>query len=146
MESAALQPDLAQFPAGLETQVGEKGITLSGGQKQRISLARSILKPSSLLLLDDVLAAVDHETERFLIDRIYGFQQARSTLIVSHRISALERAHRVLVLEGGRLTAVGSHEELIAREGLYRRAWLLQSEEESSPLPPQTGDSPEGRL
>lgn len=146
VESAALQGDLAQFPAGLDTQVGEKGITLSGGQKQRISLARSILKPSSLLILDDVLAAVDHETERFLIDRIYGFQQARSILIVSHRISALERAQRVLVLEEGRLTAVGSHEELIAREGLYRRAWLLQSEEESSPPPPQSGDAPEGRL
>ena len=145
VDSAALRPDLAQFPAGLDTQVGEKGITLSGGQKQRISLARSILKPSSLLILDDVLAAVDHETERYLIERIYGFQQARSTLIVSHRISALERAHRVLVLEGGRLTAVGSHTELIAREGLYRQSWLLQSEEESPPPATEGGDHREGR-
>ncbi len=127
--AAALRPDLATFPAGLETLVGEKGITLSGGQKQRIALARSILKPCDLLILDDVLSAVDHETERYLIDRIYGFRHARATLIVSHRLSALERAHRIVVLEDGQVSAVGDHATLIQREGPYRRAWLLQSEQ-----------------
>lgn len=126
--SASLKDDLSRFVAGLDTMVGEKGITLSGGQKQRISLARSMLKPCDLLILDDVLSAVDHETERYLIEQIYAFQHARSLLIVSHRVSVLERAQRIIVLEEGVVTATGSHEELIAREGPYRRAWLLQND------------------
>ena len=128
VRSSALAPDVARFPEGLYTQVGEKGITLSGGQKQRIALARAMMKPSQLLILDDPLSAVDHETERYLISQIYGFQHSRSLLIVSHRVSVLERAHRIVVLERGRVTDMGSHRELIAREGSYRSAWLLQAE------------------
>ena len=126
--AAALEADLARFPAHLETMVGEKGITLSGGQKQRISLARSMLKPCDLLILDDVLSAVDHETERYLIQQIYAFRHARSLLIVSHRLSVLERAQRIVVLDEGRVTATGTHEELIRRPGSYRDAYLLQVE------------------
>lgn len=143
IEAASLQADLAAFPAGLDTLVGEKGITLSGGQKQRIALARSILKPCDLLILDDVLSAVDHETERYLIEQIYSFQHARSTLIVSHRISALERADRVVVLEEGRVTALGSHAELIARQGPYRQAWLFQSEQGEAPAGRPARGAPE---
>jgi ATP-binding cassette subfamily B protein len=128
-QSAALSEDLGRLPHQLDTLVGEKGITLSGGQKQRISLARALLKPCDILVLDDVLSAVDHETERFLIDQIYSFRQARSLLIVSHRVSVLERAHRILVLEDGRVTALGSHAELIQRPGAYHQAWLLQVEQ-----------------
>ena len=127
--SAALEQDLKHLPKGLATLVGEKGITLSGGQKQRIALARALLKPCDILILDDVLSAVDHDTERFLIDQIYSFRQARALLIVSHRISVLERAHRILVLEDGRIAAQGSHAELIRRPGPYRQAWLLQREQ-----------------
>jgi len=127
-QAAALGEDLARLPGGLDTLVGEKGITLSGGQKQRISLARSLLKPCDLLILDDVLSAVDHETERYLIGQIYGFRHARALLIVSHRISVLERAHRILVLDGGRVVASGSHDELAARDGIYRQAWQYQRE------------------
>jgi ATP-binding cassette subfamily B protein len=130
--AASLQPDLSRFPAGLETLVGEKGITLSGGQKQRIALARAIMKACDLLILDDPLSAVDHETERYLIGRIYGFQHSRSLLIVSHRVSVLERANRILVLDDGVVAGTGSHEELIAREGVYRTAWLLQAEQPSA--------------
>lgn len=126
---AALSEDLKHLPKGLATVVGEKGITLSGGQKQRISLARALMKSCDILILDDVLSAVDNETERFLIGQFYSFRQARALLIVSHRISALERANRILVLEDGSITALGSHAELIQRPGAYRQAWLLQREQ-----------------
>lgn len=128
LRNAAMDTDLARFPAGIDTLAGEKGINLSGGQKQRIALARGLLRPCDLLILDDVLSAVDHDTERYLIERIYNLEQARALLIVSHRISALERADRIVVLERGRIIAVGTHAELSRREGIYRRAWLLQQD------------------
>ena len=136
---AALSEDLKHLPKGLATLVGEKGITLSGGQKQRISLARALLKSCDILILDDVLSAVDNETERFLIGQFYSFRQARALLIVSHRISALERANRILVLEDGRITALGSHAELIQRQGAYRQAWLLQREQSAPAAAPTSG-------
>lgn len=126
LRMAAMNADLARFPAGIDTIAGERGINLSGGQKQRIALARALLQPCDLLILDDVLSAVDHDTERYLIRQIYGLRQARSLLIVSHRISALERADRIVVLEQGRVAALGTHAELIRREGIYRQAWVLQ--------------------
>lgn len=127
--NAALGPDLARMPAGLETMVGERGITLSGGQKQRVALARAMLKPCSLLILDDVLSAVDHDTERFLVERIHALAEARSLLVVSHRISVLERADRVVVLDRGRVVDQGRHHELAARDGPYREAWWRQADE-----------------
>ena len=143
VRAAALEPDLLHFPHGLETQVGEKGITLSGGQKQRIALARAMMKPCDLLILDDPLSAVDHETERFLISQIYGFQHSRSLLIVSHRVSVLEQADRIIVIEDGRVTQTGTHAELISREGIYRTAHAIQSDravawDDSSPSAPGT--------
>ena len=129
VEDAALGPDLARMPMGLETLVGERGITLSGGQKQRVALARAMLKPCELLILDDVLSAVDHDTERVLADRIHGLAGARSLLVVSHRISVLERADRVVVLDGGRVVDEGRHDELAARPGPYREAWRRQADE-----------------
>ena len=118
---AALGPDLARMPAGIRTVVGERGITLSGGQKQRVALARAMLKPCDLLILDDVLSAVDHDTERLLVERIHSLTTARSILVVSHRISVLERADRVVVLERGRVTDEGHHLDLAARDGPYPR-------------------------
>ena len=128
---AALGPDLARMPAGLRTVVGERGITLSGGQKQRVALARAMLKPCDLLILDDVLSAVDQETERVLVDRIHALATARSVLVVSHRISVLERADRVIVLDRGQVVDEGRHRDLAAREGPYREAWRRQTDEEA---------------
>ena len=128
---AALGPDLARMPAGVRTVVGERGITLSGGQKQRVALARAMLKPCDLLILDDVLSAVDHDTERVLVERIHTLASARSILVVSHRISVLERADRVIVLDRGRVVDEGHHRELAVREGPYREAWRRQADEEA---------------
>ena len=125
-EAAALGPDLERMPSGLETVVGERGITLSGGQKQRVALARALVEPSPVLLLDDVLSAVDHDTERALIDAIYAQVHEQATLLVSHRLSVLERADLVLVLDDGHIFERGSHAQLIDRSGPYRDAWLLQ--------------------
>ena len=130
---AALGPDLARMPAGVRTVVGERGITLSGGQKQRVALARAMLKPCDLLILDDVLSAVDHDTERVLVERIHTLTKARSILVVSHRISVLERADRVVVLDRGRVIDAGHHLELAARDGPYREAWRRQTSEEPVP-------------
>lgn len=126
--AAAMAGEVARFPSGLDTITGEKGINLSGGQKQRISLARALLSPCDVLILDDVMSAVDQETERFLIDSIYDLHQARALLIVSHRISVLERADRILVLEQGQMSALDTHTRLIQQPGVYRDAWRMQQD------------------
>ncbi|NQU64960.1 MAG: ABC transporter ATP-binding protein [SAR324 cluster bacterium] len=126
---SALQDDIIRFPDGIDTIVGEKGIMLSGGQKQRISLARALLTPCDLLILDNVLSAVDHETERFLLEHIHKRRMARSLLIVSHRVQALELADLILVLDEGQIVDQGSHQSLIIRNGLYRETWELQQYE-----------------
>ncbi len=128
MESA-LKDDISRFQDGIETIVGEKGIMLSGGQKQRISLARALLTPCDLLILDNVLSAVDHETERYLLEHIHKRRTARSLLIVSHRVQALEQADHILVLDEGRIVMEGTHQALINRDGLYRQTWELQQYE-----------------
>jgi len=126
ISESALQDDILRFPEQLQTVVGEKGIMLSGGQKQRISLARALMTPCDLLILDNVLSAVDYETERFLLETIHRRRTARSLMIVSHRVQALEQSDLILVLDKGRIVARGTHQDLIRQEGLYRETWELQ--------------------
>jgi len=121
--------EVQQFPEGEDTLVGEKGILLSGGQKQRLSLARAMYSPSRLMVLDNVLSAVDNETERFLLDQIFDNLQRQSILIVSHRASVLERVDYCLVLEQGEIVARGTHRELLDSSPLYRQTWSLQQED-----------------
>ncbi len=129
VDLAALAPDLQSLPSGVDTVVGERGIMLSGGQRQRVALARALYKGSSLLLLDDVLSAVDHTTESRLVESLSGsgvLDSRPTTLIVSHRVSAFRGTDLIIVLDEGRLVAQGTHEQLVAEEGPYRDAWLAQ--------------------
>ena len=123
---AGLGPDLAEFPHGWQTVVGERGVTLSGGQRQRVAIARALLARPTYLLLDDALSAVDAATERSVIRALAGGEHANATILVSNRISALKSADHIVVLEAGRVSDQGRHEELIAREGLYRSIAAIQ--------------------
>jgi ATP-binding cassette subfamily B protein len=116
---AGLANDLAQLPDGLETLVGERGITLSGGQKQRVALARALALARPVLLLDDCFASVDPGTEELILDSLFAHPGRPTILLATHRRSALLRVDRVVVLDGGEVVATGSHEELIRAGGLY---------------------------
>ncbi len=116
---AGLEPDLALFPEGLDTIVGERGITLSGGQKQRVALARALLRDPRVLLLDDCLSAVDTHTEEQILQNLRTVFEGRTVFLVSHRISTVQDADQILVLDGGRIAERGTHSHLIAAGGLY---------------------------
>ena len=130
MEQALYQSDMLdevrQFPEQESTLVGEKGILLSGGQKQRLSLSRGLYTPCKLMVLDNVLSAVDNETERFLLDQIFNHSRSAATLIISHRATVLEKVDTILVLNAGRIVAQGTHAELLLSSEEYRHTWQLQ--------------------
>jgi ABC transporter fused permease/ATP-binding protein len=112
---------ISRFPEGYRTLVGERGVQLSGGQKQRIAIARAVLKDPRLLILDEATSALDAESEHLVQDALERLMKGRTTLIIAHRLSTVVGANRVLVLEGGKVAQSGSHTELLAQEGLYRR-------------------------
>jgi ATP-binding cassette, subfamily B, multidrug efflux pump len=131
VSAVRLERDLEQFPAGLDTLVGEKGLSLSGGQKQRVALARALALDSEILVLDDAFSAVDTETEEGILAGLLGERRGRTTIIVSHRVSTLRHADRIIVLEAGKIIQDGSHGELLAREdGLYAEIAGLQALDE----------------
>jgi ATP-binding cassette subfamily B multidrug efflux pump len=127
---AGLEPDLASFPNGLDTIVGERGITLSGGQKQRVTLARALLRQPSILLLDDCLSAVDTQTEELILGNLRTVFRGRTVFLVSHRISTVKDANLILVLDQGRIVERGTHSQLIAHGGLYAELHQRQLLEE----------------
>lgn len=130
LKHSAMDREVENFSEGLDTMVGEKGVLLSGGQKQRISLARGIYSSSQLLILDNVLSAVDNETERFLLDHLLDVGNDLTCLIVSHRQAVLERVDKILVMDEGRLIAIGSHVDLMMTSDFYRNTWQsLQTQE-----------------
>lgn len=126
--AAGLEADLARFPAGLDTLVGERGVTLSGGQRQRVAIARALLARPRLLLLDDCLSAVDAQTERVILAAL----PACTVLFATHRLAAAEMCDRVLVLDRGRVVEAGAPAELAARGGQYARLLALQRLEQSA--------------
>jgi ATP-binding cassette, subfamily B, multidrug efflux pump len=116
---AGLESDLSQFPAGLDTMIGERGITLSGGQKQRVALARALALERPVLLLDDAFASVDPGTEEQILESLFGLEHRPAILLATHRRSALLRVNRIVVLDEGKIVASGTHQSLIAEGGLY---------------------------
>jgi ATP-binding cassette subfamily B protein len=125
-EIARLARDVAAFPHGFETVVGERGVTLSGGQRQRAALARALARDPRILILDDALSSVDASTEEEILQALRPVLRSRTVLLVSHRISALRDADRIVVLDGGRVVEEGTQEELLRRGGLFAELYEKQ--------------------
>ncbi len=117
---------IAQLPAGYQTVVGERGAKLSGGQRQRVAIARAILKDPRILLLDEATSALDSESEGLVQEALGRLMQGRTTIIIAHRLSTVQVAHRIAVLDKGRLVELGTHDELMALQGLYNKLYSLQ--------------------
>ncbi len=126
-ETACAHGFITEFEKGYDMPVGEKGVTLSGGQKQRVAIARTLVKQSSILVFDDSLSAVDTETDMRIRSALAKKQKDVTTFIISQRITTLMSADKILVFEDGCLTDIGSHSELVQREGLYSRIWNIQN-------------------
>lgn len=125
-EAAALTDWLTTLPDGLDTQVGNAGNRLSGGQRQRISIARAFLKDAKILLLDEATSALDAESERYIQESLKSLMKGRTSFVVAHRLSTIRDADRIIVMNQGKVTEIGTHEELLAREGEYAHLCHLQ--------------------
>ena len=123
---ACIHDNIMEFPEQYQTMVGERGVTLSGGQKQRSSIARALLKDSPILILDDALSAVDTDTEEQILRNLKINRRGKTTLIIAHRISTIQNADHILVLDDGKIAEYGTHEELMEQNGLYRSIYEKQ--------------------
>jgi len=129
-EIAQLSKDVSEFPKGYDTILGERGITLSGGQKQRTTLARALAINPKILILDDSFSAVDTHTEENILRGLKNFMKNRTSIIISHRISTVKDSDKIFVLDKGKIAEEGTHEELIAKGGIYADLYLKQLLEE----------------
>ncbi len=129
-DAANIAADIESFPEAYETVVGERGITLSGGQKQRTAIARALIRNPRILILDDALSSVDTQTEDRILNHLRDVMQGRTTIFISHRVSTVRNADRIAVLHGGRIVELGTHDELLARNGYYSDLYNKQLLEE----------------
>ncbi|HUK87312.1 MAG TPA: ABC transporter ATP-binding protein, partial [Terriglobales bacterium] len=129
-EAASLAPEIEGFPEKYATMVGERGITLSGGQKQRTAIARALIRDPRILVLDDALSSVDTHTEDQILEHLREIMAGRTTIFISHRVSTVRNADQIAVLHGGRIVEVGTHDELLARNGYYTDLYNKQLLEE----------------
>jgi ATP-binding cassette subfamily B protein len=129
-EAAHIRQEFEEFPRGFETVVGERGVTLSGGQKQRAAIARALLRRPAILILDDALASVDTYTEERILNGLRDYTAASTTVLISHRVSTVRQADQIAVLDGGRIVELGTHDQLLARDGYYASLYRKQQLEE----------------
>ncbi|MFC1706549.1 ABC transporter ATP-binding protein [Planctomycetota bacterium] len=130
-QRAAILSEIEGIPSGFDAMLGERGINLSGGQRQRVAIARALIGKPRILLLDDCLSAVDTETEAAILKGLTHNREARTTLIASHRLTAIQNADRIVCLDRGRIVEVGTHKELLTKAGLYRMLWERQQLKEA---------------
>ena len=129
-ELSDVHGNIAEFSEGYQTVLGERGVTVSGGQKQRISIARALMKKASILILDDSVSAVDTETERTIINNLRETRKGKTTILIAHRVSTVEKMDKIIFVDDGKILAVGSHEELLAGSPEYRKTVELQKLDE----------------
>ncbi len=130
-KTASIHKDISQFDEGYNTLVGEKGVTLSGGQKQRIAIARMLILDKPVMIFDDSLSAVDTTTDLMIRNSLKAKNKKLTSIIITHRITTAKEADKIIVLENGKVTAIGNHQELSTREGLYQKLWSIQGVLES---------------
>ena len=125
-QAACIHDNIIAFPDGYETIVGERGVTLSGGQKQRSSIARALMKDAPILILDDALSAVDTDTEEHILQNLKKNRAGKTTIFIAHRITTIQNADVIMVLDNGQAKEVGNHHELMALNGIYHDMYEQQ--------------------
>src|SRR5205823_2939557 len=123
---------IERMPRGYETMIGERGLTLSGGQRQRITIARAIIRDAPILILDEPSAGLDAESEKLVFDALGNLMSGRTSIVIAHRLATVRRADVIFVIDNGQLVEQGTHEQLLARGGLYSRLYELQFSKEEN--------------